>query len=49
VKHGSSCDAGSGEVEIDIAYVEMTTPIIKERLLKAGVRLAHLLDEAFGD
>jgi hypothetical protein len=50
VKEGTSCKSPDPqEVEIDAAYVQMSTPIIKERLSKAGVRLAHLLDEAFGD
>lgn len=34
-------------VQIDDAYVESATPIIRQRLKQAGVRLAHLLDEAF--
>jgi S1/P1 Nuclease len=50
VKTSGSCDASSsGHVEIDAAYVEMAKPIIRDRLVRAGVRLAHLLDEAFGD
>ena len=50
VKANGSCNApNSDNVEIDAAYVEMSTPIIRDRLLRAGVRLAHLLDEAFGD
>jgi hypothetical protein len=49
VKEGTSCKSPDPqEVEIDAAYIQMSTPIIKERLLKAGVRLSHLLDEAFG-
>ena len=33
-------------VAIDAAYVAASTPIIRDRLKRAGVRLAHLLDEA---
>ena len=33
-------------VTIDAAYVAASTPIIRDRLKRAGVRLAHLLDEA---
>ena len=39
-------DQGEAEkqVAIDAAYVAMSTPIIRDRLKRAGVRLAHLLD-----
>ena len=33
---------------IDAAYVAANDPIVKEQLLKAGVRLVHLLDAALG-
>ena len=33
-------------VTIDAAYIAMSTPIIRDRLKRAGVRLAHLLDGA---
>jgi hypothetical protein len=33
-------------VTVDAAYVAASTPVIREQLQKAGVRLAHLLDEA---
>jgi hypothetical protein len=33
---------------IDAAYVAVNTPIVREQLQKAGVRLAHLLDAALG-
>jgi hypothetical protein len=50
VIHGGSCDEpASGNVEIDAAYVEANKPIIREQLLKAGARLAHLLDKGFAD
>jgi len=41
-------DVGEAEktVTIDAAYVAMSTPIIRDRLKRAGVRLGHLLDEA---
>jgi hypothetical protein len=35
-------------VKIDAAYVLANTPIIRERLQKSAVRLAHLLDAALG-
>jgi hypothetical protein len=35
-------------VKIDAAYIQANTPIVREQLQKAGVRLAHLLDAAFG-
>ena len=34
------------QVTIDAAYVARSTPVIRDRLKRAGVRLAHLLDEA---
>ena len=37
------------QVMIDAAYVAMSTPIIRDRLKRAGVRLAHVLDEALAD
>jgi hypothetical protein len=44
---GSSCEPDSPQLRIDRAYVEANTPIVREQLLKAGIRLAHLLDDAF--
>jgi hypothetical protein len=41
-----SCDHPSGKVTIDAAYVAVNTPIVREQLQKAGVRLAHMLDGA---
>jgi hypothetical protein len=35
-------------VKIDAAYVTVNTPVIREQLQKAGVRLAHMLDVALG-
>jgi hypothetical protein len=48
VRHGSSCDLPPGTVTIDAAYVQANTPIVREQLQKAGVRLAHLLDSTLG-
>jgi hypothetical protein len=47
-RQGASCDQPSGKVKIDAAYIEANTPIVREQLQKAGVRLAHMLDAAFG-
>ncbi|SDG68294.1 S1/P1 Nuclease [Bradyrhizobium sp. Rc2d] len=47
---GGACSKIEGaQVEIDEAYIAANTPIVRERLLKAGVRLAHLLDKLFAD
>ncbi len=46
VQNAGSCDLPPGSVTIDAAYVAASTPVIREQLQKAGVRLAHLLDEA---
>ena len=44
-QHGASCDLPDpAKVKIDAAYVQASTPIVREQLQKAGVRLAHLLD-----
>ena len=44
IRRGASRDHPSGKVKIDTAYVAVNTPIVREQLQKAGVRLAHLLD-----
>ena len=50
VMHGQSCDLpASGSVNVDAAYLQANEPIVKEQLPKAGVRLARLLDIAFGN
>jgi S1/P1 Nuclease len=49
VVHGKSCDKPDGSVTIDADYLKTNEPIVKEQLQKAGVRLAKLLDTAFGD
>ncbi len=47
---GKSCNGpASGNVTIDDAYVQANQPIIKRRLQQAGVRLARMLDAAFGN
>ncbi len=46
IRQRASCDHPSGKVKIDAAYVAVNTPIVREQLQKAGVRLAHLLDAA---
>ena len=54
---GATCEYEPGNVQfdpgeqerkvtIDATYIAMSTPIIRDRLKRAGVRLAHLLDEA---
>jgi hypothetical protein len=48
IRQGASCDHQSGKVKIDAAYVAMNTPVIREQLQKAGVRLAHMLDATLG-
>jgi nuclease S1 len=49
VQQPNSCDLQPGTVTIDSIYVAESTPVIRERLQKAGVRLAYLLDEALGN
>ena len=45
-RQGTSCNKPTGKVTIDAAYVAANTPIVREQLQKAGVRLAHMLDAA---
>src|SRR4051812_35280368 len=35
-------------VAIDAAYVEANGPVVRDRLKRAGIRLAHLLDQSLG-
>ena len=49
VQQGATCEKPSGSVNIDTAYVSGSRSIIRERLSKAGVRLAHLLNMAFSN
>jgi S1/P1 Nuclease len=48
IRQGASCNHPAGKVNIDAAYVVVNTPIIREQLQKAGVRLAHMLDTTLG-
>jgi len=34
-------------VKLDVPYIEQAKPIVEEQLMKAGVRLANILNEAF--
>jgi hypothetical protein len=50
VMAAGSCNSPSpAHITIDDAYVAMSAPIIRERLQRAGVRLADRLDKAFGN
>jgi hypothetical protein len=48
IRQSASCDQPAEKVTTDAAYVVANTPIVREQLQKAGVRLAHLLDAALG-
>jgi hypothetical protein len=47
--NGDSCDARAGGVATDIEYLNANEPVVKEQLRKAAVRLARILDTAFGN
>jgi hypothetical protein len=47
-QQGSSCSRPSGDLAIDAAYVQANQALVRQQLAKAGVRLAHLLETAFG-
>jgi S1/P1 Nuclease len=50
IMHESTCDRPDGsDVTVNAAYLEANDPVVKEQLQKAGVRLARLLDIAFGN
>ncbi|RXG84473.1 S1/P1 nuclease [Bradyrhizobium vignae] len=49
LQSGACTKPHSTHVEIDDAYIAANTVVVRERLLKAGVRLAHLLDKLFAD
>jgi hypothetical protein len=50
VVHGQSCDPTTDQfLTITTEYIETNKPVVREQLQKAGVRLAHILDEAFKD
>jgi hypothetical protein len=44
--HGTSCDPAARDMAIGPDHLDANEPIVKEQLLKAGVRLAWLLDTA---
>jgi hypothetical protein len=49
VQGGSSCELPDpARVNIYAAYFQANTPIVREQLQKAAVRLAHMLDAALG-
>ena len=49
IRQGASCAQPAGKVNDRLlAYVAANTPIVREQLQKAGVRLAHMLDAALG-
>ena len=49
VMHGPSCDPTGEGFVITTEYLETNKPVVREQLLKAGVRLARLLDTALGN
>jgi hypothetical protein len=50
VMHDQSCDPPADKtLTITNEYIETNKPVVREQLQKAGVRLAHLLDVAFGN
>jgi|ERR1700687_3554447 len=46
---GDSCNMPGSSVTISLEYLEANQPVVKEQLQKAGVRLARVLDTAFGN
>ena len=49
VMHGSSRDLDVGGVSISARYLDANERAVKEQLQKTGVRLARILDTAFGN
>jgi hypothetical protein len=50
VMHDQSCDQPTEKLlTITSEYIETNKPVVREQLQKAGVRLAHILDVAFGN
>jgi hypothetical protein len=49
VIHDQSCDLPGESLTITTEYLEANKSVVKEQLQKAGVRLAHILDAAFGN
>lgn len=48
VRRGRACEPPTGPVVVDAAYVSRNGTIVRDRLVRAGVRLARLLDSALG-
>ena len=44
---GQDIKVSDPPTNLDQSYVDRTSPVVKEQLQKAGVRLANLLNEAF--
>ncbi len=49
VMHGPSCDPTGESLIMTTEYLESNKLVVREQLLKAGVRLARLLDTALGN
>jgi hypothetical protein len=49
VMHGPSCDPAGDSFVITTEYLESNRPAVREQLLKAAARLAHILDTALGN
>jgi hypothetical protein len=47
IRRGGACERPTGSVVVDDAYLRDNAAIIRERLARAAVRLARLLDYAF--
>lgn len=45
----NSCEANSPEINLEFAYVEKNRALVNSQLLKAGIRLASLLNAIFAD
>jgi len=43
-KTGAGCNGSGERVRVDRAYLDTNSAVVRSQLLKAGVRLAHLLD-----
>jgi hypothetical protein len=48
IQQGTFCNKPTADVNVDADYVKDHTPVVRERLIQAGVRLAHLLNQAVG-
>jgi len=49
VMHGQSCDPLGDNLTITIDYLESSKSVVREQLQKSAVRLARILDMAFGN